>query len=509
MNRRQWLTLALASTGAALAPSLTAACGRSLAESAPLGRTARRRDGLAELDLTAGVEPVAIGDRRVRPFSYNGQIPGPAVELRPGETLRLGLTNALPQPTNLHFHGLHVPPTQPADDVFLSLDPGDRFVYEFELPANHPAGLFWYHPHRHGYVADQVSAGLAGTIAVRGELDDIPEVKAAREQILVLQDFAFDRAGRLQAPTGMGRMLGREGPLVTANGQVNPPVELPRDGLLRLRLLNASASRFYRLQLEDHPLYLIATDGGAIAEPVELDEILLAPGERADLLVKGDREPGAYRLWNLPYNRGGPMGRGMMGGDRMGRGPMHGPMHGPGGRGRYGEGDTGPSAIADRPQPIATVTYGDRGRSVPLPDRLLPVEALPEPAIVRQFDLSHGMAPGRGMVFLINGQVYDGDRIDARPRTGTVEDWDITNTGVMDHPFHIHVNSFQVLSRNGRPEPFRAWKDTVRLSPGERLRLRIPFRDYAGKTVFHCHVLDHEDLGMMGNLAIDPGDRSV
>jgi FtsP/CotA-like multicopper oxidase with cupredoxin domain len=237
-------------------------------------------------------------------------------------------------------------------------------------------------------------------------------------------------------------------------------------------------------------MHLIATDGGAIPEPAELAEVLLTPGERIEVLVRGDRyavadrTPGQYRLLNKPYNRGGMMGGGMMGRGMMGRGMMGNPSN------------------SNRTQTLATFTYGESVQSVPLPKQLLPVEALPEPAATKQFTLNHGMARGMGMVFLINGQVFDPQRLDTQVKLGTVEDWEITTTGTMDHPFHLHTNPVQVVSRNGRPTPYRAWKDTVLVMRGETVRLRVPFRDFAGQTVYHCHILDHEDLGMMGSVAI-------
>ena len=126
------------------------------------------------------------------------------------------------------------------------------------------------------------------------------------------------------------------------------------------------------------------------------------------------------------------------------------------------------------------------------------METLPEPKTVRQFGLNHGMVPGQGMVFLIYGKSFNPQRIDTEVSLDTIEDWEITNTGVMDHPFHLHTNPFQVVARNGQTEPYRVWKDTVLVPTGETVRIRIPFKDYPGKTVYHCHILDHEELGMMG-----------
>jgi FtsP/CotA-like multicopper oxidase with cupredoxin domain len=384
-----------------------------------------------------------------------------------------------------------LPPAR-ADNVFLSVAPGASQTYDFTLPADHPAGTFYYHPHRHGTVADQVFGGLGGVLIVRGGLDRIPEVQAADEQVLFLKDLPGERGF---GPIGTGMMLGREGPVLTVNGRVNQALTIPAGGLLRLRIVNGSNARFWRLVLEDHPFHLIATDGGALEAPVQLRELLLAPGERAEVLVRGERQGGRYRLLNLPYARGSG---GMMGGMGRGRGMGRGMGMGPGWRGGMGRGPAEP----EEAMTIATLTYEGSVAPLPLPERLLPVTSLPAPVRTRRFLLHHGMARGMGMVFLMNGRAYEHDRIDTRVRIGDTEDWELVNAGVMDHPFHVHVNPFQVISRNGTPEPYRAWKDVVLVRPGETVRVRTRFTDFPGRTVYHCHILDHEELGMMGTLEI-------
>ena len=468
------------------------AAGAALAGAVGLGRlgragpapagdaVVRSRDGALALELEARYGAVALAGRRARLFSYGGRVPGPRIEARPGDEVTLRFVNALPEPTNLHFHGLHVPPTGNADNVFLEVPEGERLTYRFKIPENHPAGTFWYHPHLHGLVAKQVFLGMAGLFVVRGGLDEVPEVAAAREQFAVLKDFEI-AGGRVPPPGPMELARGREGSLVTVNGEVEPEWSLEQGGLLRLRLLNASTARFYRLKLEDHPLYLIATDGGALAEPYELDELLLAPGERAEVLVRADREPGRYTLWNLPYDRGRG---GMMGGGMM--------------RGGFGDA---------RPRPLAHLVYrGKRKTALPLPERTGRVPELGAPVRRRRFVLGHAMRPGRGMVFTINGQAFDPRRIDTRVRLGTVEEWEIANLGVLDHPFHLHTNPFQIVARDGRPERLRAWKDTVLVPAGGTVRLRVGFADYAGNAVYHCHILEHEDLGMMGVVRFETSD---
>lgn len=481
LNRRQFLVALSASTVGAL--YLTRQAFEQPVTSSPSSDHYVSKEGLLDVSLDARYRSVNLAGREARLYSYNGSLPGPRLEVKPGDTVRIRFTNNLPDPTNLHYHGLHVSPSENADNAFLEVPPGETFTYEFTIPQNHPAGTFWYHPHRHGLVAKQVFGGLSGLLIVRGELDDIPEIQAAQEEFLVLKDFALGDDGHIQPPNRMERMMqGREGSLVTVNGSVNPNFSIPEGGLLRLRLLNASSSRFYRLMLQDHPLHLIATDGGALGEPVELKELLLTPGERAEVLIRGEREPGEYLLLNLPYDRSdmGMMGGGMMGGGMMGRSR---------------------STSPDRSATLATLTYKDRVKSLPLPEQLIPVEALPEPQKVRRFTLGHGMAPGQGMAFTINGKTFNSERIDTQVRLNTVEDWEIANEGMMmgfDHPFHLHTNAFQVISRNGKSESYRGWKDTVPVPPGDVVRIRIPFKDFPGKAVYHCHILDHEDLGMMG-----------
>ncbi|MCZ2075802.1 MAG: multicopper oxidase domain-containing protein, partial [Bryobacterales bacterium] len=258
--------------------------------------------GLVDVSLTAASTWLSVASRQALLYSYDGQVPGPLIEARAGDTVRLRLKNELPEPTNLHYHGLHVPPTGHADNSFLEIPPGETLMYEFTLPAGHPAGTFWYHPHVHGLVARQVSRGLAGAFVVRGELDATPEIRDTPEHFLVLQDFDLYADGLVREPRFMERMQGREGPLVTLSAERNPRISIQQGGWVRLRIVNASSSRFYRLRLEEHPLHLIATDGGAVPSPIGVEEILLVPGERTDVLVQGQRGDGDYLLLNLPYN---------------------------------------------------------------------------------------------------------------------------------------------------------------------------------------------------------------
>lgn len=474
MTRREFIAQSSA-LGVAIANRTISAYQAPASGRSQLGqRIFRSADGVLDIKLTAAEEWVELAGSQARLYGFNGQVPGPLLEARPGDDVRVRFMNRLRESTNLHYHGLHIPSTASADNVFLVLPPGEVVDYNFRLPATHPAGLFWVHPHLHGVAARQVALGLALPFVVRGEVDGIPEVAAAREYFLVLQDFELDAGGRPIEPGMSASMLGREGSLLTVSGQRNPQYEIEQDGLTRLRFLNASASRFYRLRFEEHPMHVIATDGGALAAPQSVDELLMAPGERRDVLIQGAREHGTYRLTSLPYDRGTT---GMMGGG----------------------GNTAPVDVA-------RFVYAGRDERRPqIPRTLVSVPGLPASTAQRAFELSDamGMIPGRGMGmrFRINRQEFSEARIDTRVRLGAVEEWEYRNATTMDHPMHIHTNSFQVVGTDGQAE--RAWRDVVIVKARSAARIRIRFDDYAGLTVQHCHILDHEDLGMMGTILIE------
>ncbi len=437
----------------------------------------RPEPGLVEAELSAAWTQSAVAGTTARLQTYNGSFPGPILRLREGERVRLWFTNNLGEPSNLHMHGLHVPPS--IDNPFLSVSPGETTVYEFDVPAN-SAGTYWYHPHLHMRVARQLFGGLAGVIVVEGRMDRQLRRRGADEYVVVLKDLSLVN-GAPEAHNPFDWMSGKEGNLLLVNGAVQP-VLVPRTSLLRLRLLNASNARYYRLALEGHPLFLIATDGGFIDQPIELNELLLAPGERADVLVQLNTA-GNFRLLNLPYDRGSGHGMGgMHGGGHMGG------MHG---------GSTGSTAA---PDVLMTIAAGEN------PPRSLPSRVgLVEPLAPAPGDVHRRLVLGEAMMgfqFYLNGRTFDEARIDFQGRLGDLEVWEIDNRTGMDHPMHLHTYPFQVLSRNGVPEALRAWKDVVNVRAGEVVRIAVPLRDFTGKTVYHCHIVEHEDRGMMGVLAV-------
>lgn len=479
LGRRQLLKLAGVALASRYLHSPTSALGSTQQASPfptpPLLPLTRAEPGVVEAELTATWADVAVAGAPARLLTYNGSFPGPLLRVREGDHVRLWFTNEMEEVTNLHTHGLHVPPS--VDNPFLTVAPGETVLYEFTIPTG-SAGTYWYHPHLHGHVSRQLFAGLSGAIVVAGPLDSLARLRRAEEYLLILKDLTLSN-GVPAAHSVFDWMNGKEGDLLLVNGALQP-VLAPRRGTLRLRLLNASNARYYRLQLEEHQMYLIATDGGFLEAPVGIDELLLAPGERAEVMVQLTRE-GSFRVLNLPYNRSG--------GHMMGNSGMMGGMHGGGIRG-----DT-------QTQTLLTIVAPPAPKTVSLPSRLARIDSIDSnlASVTRQLVLGGGMM---GMQFFINGRSFDENRVDVSGRLGNIEVWDIRNRSAMDHPFHLHTYPFQVLSRNGVAEPFVAWKDVVNVRPGESVRIAVPLRDFTGKTVFHCHIVEHEDQGMMGVLEV-------
>jgi FtsP/CotA-like multicopper oxidase with cupredoxin domain len=467
LTRREFLRLGTLTVGGLWAASrrfpLTAWAAPEVPfRDPPLLDLRRPEPGLLEGTLVAREQWVDLGFRRARLLTYNGSMPGPLLRAQAGDTIRLKLVNNLKEITNLHYHGLHIPPTGRADNVFIHVPPGEAFDYEFTLPREF-YGTALYHPHTfHPPTAVYAFAGMLGPIVVEGDLDRAPELQAAEEHIVTLKDIAFQ--GDRPAPHTIDDWgEGKEGDYVLVNGLLQPTLRLRRR-LLRLRFINMSNARHYRLRFEPGiPFYLIGTDGGFIEKPVELEEILLVPAQRADVLVRPDR-PGRYRLVHLPYPRG---------------------------------------TYSSRPANSLLMTI-DVPEGLPdpppVPSRLESVRRLEVDPQTPTRTIEFGL-------FLINGRFMDHShqRADVETRLGRREVWELWNNHPVDHPFHMHTYHFQVLTRNGVPEPFPAWHDTIPFRPNERVRIAVAFEDFGGKTLFHCHILEHVAMGMMAILQVQEG----
>jgi FtsP/CotA-like multicopper oxidase with cupredoxin domain len=428
-----------------------------------------------------------IGGYMLNLRNYNGAIPGPTLRVRPGDRLALTLTNTLPpnpdpmpqnhnlphhfNTTNFHAHGLHVSPEGEGDNVFRAMEPGGQYDIVIDIPEDHPSGTFWYHPHHHGAVDAQLSSGCFGALIVEGDYADVPEITAAQERVLMLNEVLFDYLGQIEHydtlwPEAVPRFL-------AVNGQREPILRMRPGEIQRWRVVQAAHEDNFRLGLTGHELHVIARDGIALGAMESHPDLVIAPGQRVDVLVKAGA-PGTYQLSALPNNQGYPSPEGLLATLIVEGEPL--PMDLP--------------PLLPRP-PFADITDEELTGS-----RTLTLsEWAPENPAAGNY---------QEFAFLIDGQQFDPDRVDQSVRLEAVEEWTIVNDDVADHVFHIHTNPFQVTRINGEPLATPVWLDTVVVPREGSVTYRTRFLDFTGKLVLHCHMMNHEELGMMQIVEIVP-----
>lgn len=422
-----------------------------------------------EINLEAYTAEVEVSPgRRVKAWTYNGGIPGPLIRARVGDRLIVHFTNRLPVPTTVHWHGLRVPIQMDGvpDHSQPEVRPGETFTYDFVIPD---AGLYWYHPHVMS--AAQVGFGLYGAFLVDDPAEpfDIPD-----EHVLVLSDIDVTEKGELESPDSggsTGMAFGREGNTLLVNGRNHPRVLVQPGVPQRWRVVNAAKSRYFELDPgEGHPFTKIGGDGGLQEYSARKDTLVLAPGERADVFFTPTGAPGStLAVFAQLADRG------------------YGSIEA-----RVGEelfalvmGDDAPP----RPAPLPTVT-----RAIPAIDRT------PAIRVNIEFGISQS-ATDRTFQYTINGKSLGGfDPVPAR--VGETQIWTITNTTAWSHPFHLHGFFFQVLDKAGAPVRPLEWKDTVNVPYKDSRAVIVRYDDRPGSWMFHCHVLDHADGGLMGTVQL-------
>ena len=420
-----------------------------------------------EVNLVAGPARIALLPGHVTDaLTYNGTSPGPTLEVNEGDRVLIHFKNNLPEKTTIHWHGLHIP----ADMDGSPLHPvgaGKQYDYVFTIPRG-TAGTYWYHPHPDVRTGYQIAHGLYGAIIVRDPHDPLPPLP---EKLLILSDNRFrpDGSPEMSARGTLQAVIdeenGREGDVMFVNGQVMPTIPIRSGEVQRWRVINVSAARIYRLAIPGQTLLHVGGDGGLFERPVEVNDFTLANSERVELLVRGSGAPATHTtLQDLPYDRYDPHTR---------------------------------PADWEVARDLLSLQYLAAPAVAPLviPSLMRHIAALDTSHVGarRVLVLSQGM---------INNKMMDMMRVDVRSRLGATEIWEIQNVVTMDHPFHLHGFQFQILDRDGVPEPFVSWKDVVNVRKHETVRFAVRFDDFPGQWMYHCHILDHEDHGMMGILEV-------
>lgn len=416
---------------------------------------------------------------------------GPILNLKTGQNVRIHFTNDLPESSIIHWHGLHVPVAADGHPR-LAIDPGETYIYDFTV-ANR-AGTYWYHPHPHGRTATQVYAGLAGLLLIHDDEEMNAGLPVGEYDVpIVIQDRKFNGDKQLSYDIGMmmDQMIGFLGDQILINGR--PDFHLPvKTHPYRLRLLNGSNSRIYKLAWQDAtPLTVLGTDGGLLAQPVQRDYITLAPAQRVELWVdfSNNKAGEGRQLVSLPFDAFG----------------------------------------GEVAYPIFTAQVEEEvSHSFVLPKQLTTIARHDVVnAINQKTPRSFMMAIRHGTGWTLNGRTFDMKTVakDEIVHLGDLEVWEFENVsgngmGMMGgmnlpHPMHVHGLQFQVLEREisaagrGAWETLQqgfvdeGWHDTVLVMPGEKVKVLLKFEDFTGLYLYHCHNLEHEDMGMMRNYRVD------
>jgi suppressor of ftsI len=443
----------------------------------------------------------AVNENGRDAFAFNGKTVAPVIRATPGDVLKITYINDLPprstescapnpcmDMTNLHFHGLTVSPNAPQDDILTMLaKPGQVLHYSVEIPRDHEPGLFWYHTHPHGESERQVLDGMSGAIVIEGMERYVPEVAQHRERVIVVRGRSIDHdpnAATLMRDVEIpsqpcGSAAGPATEIFTVNGAVRPQIEIVPQERQFWRIVNASSDRYLDLQLDGQTFEIVALDGMPLAyrdpkHPTKTtDHLLLAPAGRLETIVTGPPSGTHPSLRTLCVNTGavGDPNPGMVLADIVQ--PA---------RDQSGAGPSQAHAIDKRPP-------------VYKPVDIEPLKKTPPDFTVTFTEDKNG--------FYINGQKF---AMDASPmttaRVGTYQHWRIVNESAELHPFHIHQVHFLTYAQNNVPLPTPAWLDTVNVPVAGTVDVILDFTDpvIKGMSVFHCHLLNHEDKGMMAKI---------
>ncbi len=396
-------------------------------------------------------------DNQTPTLGYNGNYLGPVIKVSAGEEVRMHVKNELEMTTSVHWHGLIVPGSADGGPHQV-IQPGATWEPSFTI--NQPASTLWFHPHVIGSTATQVYYGLAGMIITEDENSkrlNLPDDYGINDIPLIIQDRSFSTDGAFVYFDNM--MDGAVGNFILVNGKITPELTVNQIKM-RFRVLNGANARNFTLRLDNgHVFYQIASDGGFLEQPVSTNRLFVSPGERAEIIVDFSK---------------------------------------------YKKGDY--ISLLNNEELVMTFIIGDEAKDLTeIPDTLTTIDKMDEQIATSTKTI---VLDGMGHMVSLNGKVFDIDRVDDNVNLGDTEIWEIFSRrsmmmGSNGHPFHIHGTQFQVLSRNGNPpDPNeQGWKDTIFVRSNETVRIIVKFA-YKGLYMYHCHILEHEEAGMMGQLEV-------
>jgi suppressor of ftsI len=433
-------------------------------------------------------------------FVYQGKSIAPVIRVSPGDTLKIDYLNDLPvhsqescaispchDMTNLHFHGLEISPQVPQDNVIdMMAMPGEKLHYVVAIPADHPPGLFWYHTHPHGESHRQALDGMSGAIVIEGMDRYVPELRNLREQVLVARGESIEHGPddaallrRVEAHASCGSEAGEIDRIFTVNGEVRPTIQINPGERQFWRIVNASADRYLDLQLDGQRFEVVALDGMPFAHhdpknPIEIMEhAFVSPAGRLETIVTGPAANAHSALRSRCVNTGP-------------------------------DGDPNPAMVlADvRPDSLAPVTKQRINRDPRPPDyKQIDLQAFE----VSQPDFVVSFTEDKNG-FYINDQKYEPESAPmTRVRVGGYQHWRILNKTRELHPMHIHQVHFLAYAENGAPLEHPVWLDTVNVPTGGSVDVVMDFTNpvIKGMSLFHCHLLNHEDKGMMAKILFE------
>lgn len=449
--------------GHAATPSPPASVPTAAPEGFPHLADVSSRFGVLKLTLTAAPKSVTVDGVQLDALVFNGAYGGPVLRVHPGDRMEIRLVNQLDKPVNLHFHGSHGSPLGRGDNMHIVVQPGDSFDYRIQVPRTQPPGLYWYHTHIHGIAEDQVGRGLSGAMIVEGLTRAVKETSGRRERLMVLKTFAVDRPD----DPAVKRL---HGVIQSINGAAHSELALKAGETELWRISNQAPNDYYHLSIKGFRFRIVALDGAPTNRDIETDKLEIPPAGRVEVLAT------APAAGDYPLLSGAT----------------------PTGSGRnlkvYRELAMVHVSGETRPQPAAA------------PARKPLTSDLRDAKVTASREFTFAQKPGEE-VYMINGRTFDHARLDTRVPLGSIEEWTIRNDTDDMHVFHIHQVHFQVVAINGQLQPFESVLDTVRVPERGSVTIRIPFTDpkIVGRFMYHCHVLKHEDKGMMANIEVyDP-----